>query len=378
MIKWLFKYGAVIYLFNTIFLSIKKTYVLGDKVFLGLMIIYSVVLIINPIQIKKIIFHKSFLFLLLLNSINLLYFILFHSISDLEALKYLLARGMQFSIISLSIYHNFEYLQTKFLDHIVSAVFFISIFSLLVNPSIFSGRYSGIIWNPNMLSSFTVIAFSISLLKKESFSNYDLFLLVFFFFISIATGSRGALVGIALAFLVKYGFARRNLIYAILSIIGILLISSINLDTSINRFAEQSLFNDRLLQYKYAWQTIKLRLFSGNGLDKYAYIDKSLVPIYLKGLIISSHNGYLAILTQYGLVFGGAVLLVIINKSIQVVSFFKDTSENERIYLFIVIYALFTAIYETLITGINEFHTILFWFSLAFLSYSKYKMQYES
>ena len=378
MIKWLFKYGAVIYLFNTIFLSIKKTYVLGDKVFLGLMIIYSVVLIINPIQIKKIIFHKSFLFLLLLNSINLLYFILFHSISDLEALKYLLARGMQFSIISLSIYHNFEYLQTKFLDHIVSAVFFISIFSILVNPSIFSGRYSGIIWNPNMLSSFTVIAFSISLLKKETFSNYDLFLLVFFFFISIATGSRGALVGIALAFLVKYGFARRNLIYAILSIIGILLISSINLDTSINRFAEQSLFNDRLLQYKYAWQTIKLRLFSGNGLDKYAYIDKSLVPIYLKGLIISSHNGYLAILTQYGLVFGGAVLLVIINKSIQVVSFFKDTSENERIYLFIVIYTLFAAIYETLITGINEFHTILFWFSLAFLSYSKYKMQYES
>jgi hypothetical protein len=266
-------------------------------------------------------------------------------------------------------------LKTKFLDHIVSIVFFISIVGFLLNPSIFSGRYSGIIWNPNMLSSFTVIAFSISLLKKESFSNYDLFLLVFFFFISIATGSRGALVGIALAFLVKYGFARRNLIYAILSIIGILLISSINLDTSINRFAEQSLFNDRLLQYKYAWQTIKSKLFSGNGLDKYAYIDKSLVPIYLKGLIISSHNGYLAILTQYGIVFGGAVLLVIINKSIQLASFFKDTSENERIYLFIIIYAFCAAIYETLITGINEFHTILFWFSLAFLSYSKYKIE---
>ena len=375
MIKWLFKYGAVIYLFNTIFLSIKKTYVLGDKVFLGLMIIYSVVLIINPIQIKKIIFHKSFLFLLLLNSINLLYFILFHSISDLEALKYLLARGMQFSIISLSIYHNFEYLQTKFLDHIVSAVFFISIFSLLVNPSIFSGRYSGIIWNPNMLSSFTVIAFSISLLKKESFSNYDLFLLVFFFLISIATGSRGALVGIVLAFLVKYGFAKRNLIYAVLATLGILLISLLNLDTSLNRFTEQSLFNDRLLQYQYAWLSIKEKLFFGYGLDKYAYLDKSLVPLYFKSKIIGAHNGYLAIITQYGLVFGGAVLLVIIKKSIQVVSFFKDTSENERIYLFIVIYALFAAIYETLITGINEFHTILFWFSLAFLSYSKYKME---
>lgn len=378
MIKWFFKFGAVIFLFNTIFLSIKETYLLGDKVFLGLMIIYSVVLIINPIQIKKIIFHKSFFFLLLLNSINLLYFILFHSVTDFEALKYLLARGMQFSIISLTIYHNFEYLQTKFLDHIVSVVFFISLFGIIVNPNIFSGRYSGIIWNPNMLASFTVIAFSISLIRKESFSNYDLFFLLFFLFISMATGSRGALVGIALAFLVKYGFARRNLIFAVLSIIIVLLISSINLDTSLNRFADQSLFNDRLMQYQYAWLSIKEKLFFGYGLDKYAYINKSLVPKHLKGLIISSHNGYLAILTQYGLMLGGVVLLITINKSIQLFSFFKNRSGNERVYLFIVIYALFSSIYETLLTGINEFHTILFWLSLAFLSFSKYKTQYES
>ena len=378
MIKLFIKYGIVIFLFNTILLSIKSTFALGNILFLFLMVIFVIVLVINTRLIKEVIFHKSFSFLLILNLINVLYFILFHAFDDIEALKYLFARGIQFSIISLSIYHNFEYLKTKFLDHIVSVVFFISILGVLVNPSIFAGRYSGIIWNPNMLASFAVIAFSILFLKKESYSNYDIFLMLFFFLISIATGSRGALVGIALAFLVRYGFAKRNLIYAVLTIGGILVISSINLDTSINRFAEQSLFNDRLLQYEYAWQTIKSKLFSGNGLDKYAYIDKSLVPIYLKGLMISSHNGYLAILTQYGLVFGGAVLLVIINKSIQVVSFFKDTSENERIYLFIVIYALFASIYETLITGINEFHTILFWFSLAFLSYSKYKMQYES
>ena len=378
MIKLFIKYGIVIFLFNTILLSIKSTFALGNILFLFLMVIFLIVIMINTRLIKDVIFYKPFSFLLILNVINVLYFILFHAFDDIEALKYLFARGIQFSIISLSIYHNFEYLKTKFLEHIVSVVFFISILGVLVNPSILSGRYSGIIWNPNMLASFSVIAFSILFLKKESYSNYDLFLMLFFFLISIATGSRSALVGIALAFLVKYGFTKRNLIYAVLTIVGILVISSINLDTSINRFAEQSLFNDRLLQYEYAWQTIKLKLFSGNGLDKYAYIDKSLVPIYLKGLIISSHNGYLAILTQYGLVFGGAVLLVIINKSIQVVSFFKDTSENERIYLFIVIYALFASIYETLITGINEFHTILFWFSLAFLSYSKYKMQYES
>ena len=378
MIKIFIKYGIVIFLFNTVLLSIKSTFALGNILFLFLMVIFLIILMINNRLIKEVIFHKSFSFLLILNVINVLYFILFHSFDDVDALKYLFARGIQFSIISLSIYHNFEYLKTKFLDHIVSVIFFISMLSVLLDSSIFSGRYSGIIWNPNMLASFAVIAFSILFLKKESYSNYNIFLMLFFFLISIATGSRGAIVGIALAFLVKYGFAKRNLIYAALTIVGIIVISSINLDTSINRFAEQSLFNDRLLQYEYAWQTIRLKLFSGNGLDKYAYIDTSLVPIYLKGLMISSHNGYLAILTQYGLVFGGAVLLVIFNISIKVISFFKDTSENERIYSFIVIYALFAAIYETLITGINEFHTILFWFSLAFLSYSKYKMQYES
>jgi len=364
-------------LFNTVLLSIKSTFALGNILFLFLMLIFLIILIINARLIRQVIFYKPFGFLLTLNVINIIYFLSFHSLNDIDALKYLLARGIQFSIISLSIYHNFEYLKTKFLDHIISVVFFISILGVLVDPYIFSGRYSGIIWNPNMLSSFAVIAFSILFLKKESYSNYDIFIMLFFLLISISTGSRGALVGIALAFFIKYGYAKRNLLYAVFTIVGILLISSISLDTSINRFAEQSLFNDRLLQYEYAWQTIKLNLYSGNGLDKYAYIDKSLVPVYLKDYIISSHNGYLAILTQYGLLFGGVVLLVILNITIKVVPFFKDTSENERIYVFIVIYAFLAAIYETLITGINEFHTILFWFSLAFLSYSKYKMQYE-
>ena len=43
----------------------------------------------------------------------------------------------------------------------------------------------------------------------------------------------------------------------------------------------------------------------------------------------------------------------------------------------IVIYTLIASIYESLLTGINEFHTILFWFSLALLSYSKFKEEYE-
>ena len=100
MIKWLFKYGAVIFLFNTVLLAIESTKAIGDQVFLVLMAVYAIALLINPQQIKNVLFHKAFSFLLILNLLNVFYFLIFHSINDIQAIKYLLARGIQFSIIS--------------------------------------------------------------------------------------------------------------------------------------------------------------------------------------------------------------------------------------------------------------------------------------
>ena len=74
MIKWLFKYAAVIFLFNTVLLNIEFTFDLGNLIFISLMGIFLFFLIINPMQIKIILFHKAFLFFLIINFINLLYF----------------------------------------------------------------------------------------------------------------------------------------------------------------------------------------------------------------------------------------------------------------------------------------------------------------
>jgi len=377
MIRWLFKYGAVIIIFNTVLLNIKFTSKIGDLVFLSLMGIFSFVLLINPNQIKTIVFHKAFSFLLILNLINLVYFLLFHSISDYEAIKYILARGVQFSIISISIYFNYEYYKDRFLHHIVYLIFGIVLVGFFLDPFLFSGRYSGIIWNPNMLSGFTVTAFAILFLNNNKRTNIDSFILFSLLITTLATGSRGALVAIVLVLLLKYGFSLRNIIYGVFSLVIIVIILSINLDTSLNRFAEQSLFNDRTLQYHYAYETLMKKPLFGYGLDKYAYIDISLVPTYLKGAIMGAHNGYLALLTQYGILFGGIVLFIIFRKSLQVYFIFNNKKGFERVYFFIVIYTLIASVFETYFTGINEFNTILFWFSLAILSYSKFKEEYE-
>jgi len=378
MIKWLLKYGAVVFLFNSILLSIESTYVIGNQIFLALMGIFLFVLLINPKQIKTIIFHKAFSFLLIINSLNLLYFFLFHSISDYDAIKYLMARGVQFSIISTSIYFNYEYYKNKFFDHLVYVVFAIVVFGLVINPSLFSGRYSGIIWNPNMFSSLVVIAFSIHFLKYETRTRFDYFILFTLLISALASGSRGSLVAIILVFLLKYGFTLRNLIYGLLALGVSLVVLSVNLETSLNRFAEQSMFNDRILQFEYAYLSIKEKLITGYGLEKYAYIDKSLVPLYLKDKIIGAHNGYLAILAQYGIIFGSVILFLIFRKSLQAYSYFKNKKSFERVYLFIILYTLIASIYESLMTGINEFSTILFWFSLSILSYSMFLKENES
>tara|TARA_B100000749_G_scaffold270478_1_gene250311 strand:- start:1299 stop:2438 length:1140 start_codon:yes stop_codon:yes gene_type:complete len=372
MVRWLFKYGALIFLFNTVFLSIEATYTIGNQIFLGLMILFSFVLIINPKNTKKILLNKAFLFLLILNAINLSYWLLFHDISDLEALKYLLARGVQFSIISVSIYHHYEYYSDKFFTHLVYLIFIIVTIGIIINPHLFSARYMGIMWNPNALASFTTIGFAVLLLKNRDKTNFEFFLLFLFLIISIATGSRGVLVGVVLAFVIRYGFSIRNIFYTVIGIITFLLIINLNFDTSLNRFGANSLLNDRWIQFYYAFDTFLQKPYSGWGLDKYAFIDKSIIPYYLRGVIIGAHNGYLAILVQYGALFSILIFYIIFSKSYSLLNYFRKTRVGyTAIYSFIIIYTLIASIYESLMTGINEFHTILFWFSLAILSYSK-------
>ena len=379
MIKWLFKYGAAIFLFNTVLLNIESTFNIGNMIFLSLMAIFCFLLLINPVQIKNILFHKAFLIFLIINFINLFYFLFVHSISDYEAIKFMISKGLQFSIISISIYFNHEYYKDKFLTHIVYIVFGIAVLSFLLDPFIFSGRYMGIIWNENMLGAFTITAFSILLLKDNKRTNLDYIMLFTFIIISLFTGSRLILLALGLALLVKYGFSPRNIIYTALSLIITLFIVSYNLDTSLNRFVSQSLFNDRILQYRYAYETIINKPLLGYGLDKYAYIDLSLVPNYVKSItIMGAHNGYLAFLSQYGILFGGAIIFIIFKKSIQIYFYFKNSKEFERIYLFIIIYTLIASLFEVFMTGINAFTTILFWFSLAILSYSKFKQVNEN
>ena len=105
MIKWIYKYGLVVLLLNTILYSIPETmHTIAPSIFYVLMFLTILFLLINPHHLKEVLFHRSFLFILLINCLNLVYFLFFDDIKNQNSLEYLLARFGQYSLISFSVY----------------------------------------------------------------------------------------------------------------------------------------------------------------------------------------------------------------------------------------------------------------------------------
>ena len=367
------KYGFIIFVFNSVLLSIPEMKNIGDFIFFGLMFIFSIYAIVNSSILIQIFKSKSFRFLILIILINFFYWIIFHEFNDLEAFKYLSARSIQFFIISVAILLNYEYFLDRFPKHLSYFVIILVFIGLIISPDFISSRYLGIFWNENAFASFTCMSFAVFFLQVEKRTNLDNFLMILLIIISVSTGSRSVVIALILCFLLRYGLSVRNSLYSIVFMIFYLFIISLQLSTSFNRFSAVSLFDDRILQFKYAFTTLLNKPFFGYGIDKYSYIDMDLVPDLIFGTIISAHNGYLALLVQFGLIFGGAILFIIVSQSFLNIKRFISKQNNNTFYLFVLIFGLLTSFFETLITGINEFHTILFLFSLAILNFSYYE-----
>ena len=178
---------------------------------------YGILILINASFFRDVILNKTFLIFLLINLINLIYFFCFHTFGDFEALKFLLARFVQFSIISASIYYNYNYYNTNFFRHLSLFLFVLMLVCLLGNFDFFSGRYKGLIWNPNMLASFSSIGFAIVLITINKYKRIDILMMSIFLIISLLTGSRGILIIVPLAFIIKFGFSLKNVLYSLLA-----------------------------------------------------------------------------------------------------------------------------------------------------------------
>ena len=376
----IFKYLAFIFLLNNLLFGIKGFSQFSESIFLVLMAFSLFITFFSTKIIRNIIFDKSFRIFLLINFLNLVYYI-FLELGDFESLKYLAARFVQFSIFSISIFllrEDFANQFVKFLKFITLGSLFTSLVFKFPN---FESRYNGIFWNPNEFAIIMVIGFAVILFcSKRTTINY--LILTLFLFAVIISGSRSAVIGLFLALISYLLFNKSQKKLNIFLIMGSLLLFSFLSSeyNAISRVLESDLLNNRKYEYIYAVETFLQKPLFGHGLKNYAYIDFSLIKFDDEQINFGAHNGYLSIIVQYGAIFS------IIFFSILFFYLFKIYKQKTDVYgknilqtkflFFLITYALVNGFFENTIIGINFFQTNLFWLTFAYflnVLYQKYE-----
>lgn len=379
MKKWIANIAFIFLTINLIY-SIKGAIPVAEMLFYPTMA-FSLFMVLFSFRITNdIIISKGFKLFFYINFINLVYYIFFE-FGDFDSFKYLLSRFTQFAIFSISIFM----LGDKFLFHLLRFIKIVTIFSLIASlvfilPD-FGDRYMGIFFNPNEFSIIMVLGFSV-LLFQENRSNLENILMLAFVTSIFLSGSRSAIIGLILSL---FMFIRHNKFSYIFLIFGLLIMFmfflSVDKTNTFLRLFDESLFYNRQLEYIYAFETLMQKPFFGYGLKNYAFIDINVID-FDNPIDFGAHNGYLALLVQYGLIFGTLIFLLLSYGIVKVLKYdycIKNENQNQFIFLkFILIYTLVNGVTENTFVGINYLQSNLFWLVLAYLLYKIYNYETSS
>jgi len=376
MFSSLVKYSAVLFLLNTIFFAVKGMSGYAGMIFMVFMILFAFLIVTNPSQVKQVLLNRGFSFFLALNLINITYFLFFDDF-NLKSLQYLLARFVGLSIFSFSIFHNTDYFKTTFFKHLVYASALLGILCLVLAPPSLSGRYMGIVGNPNELGIVMVSGFAICYICTDIKIPFRIPLMLMFASIVLFSGSRGVIFGLALTFIIKHGFSFKLLAYGGLLAILAYMLSAYGLESGISRLSSGGdQLDNRSLEFKYAFITFLDKALEGHGLGKYAYLNQELIPVDIKSnKLITNHSGYLSVMVQYGAIFASIFFFTVFRNVYRITIDFlsyKVSPNFKKMYFFFIIYSLLSAVFEAVMTGINNFHTNILWFSMGMYLFVMY------
>jgi O-antigen ligase len=227
-------------------------------------------------------------------------------------------------------------------------------------------------FNPNDVGVFGMLGMLSILAMDKVWHKNKINVCLFFFFVLVAllSGSKAALLCMILAVLFTYGFNYRIVVSVFFFLIAAYFSSNLGYITSLDRLnSNERTFVTRDEVYANGIKTIQENIFLGHGLDKYNWTN----PIYWDSpeLALGPHNAYLAAVIMYGIFFAFAFVLFIL---FFVVKTFKKSFRNNDYFIrfnyFILLIFLVNSFFETLIMGINEFVTVLFWFAVGCVGYN--------
>ncbi len=272
---------------------------------------------------------------------------------------------------------------------ILNAVYMFYNFSILG----FYGRASGFMDNPNYVALGLVSAMSYFLLKLDWVKRFHrqlalIGIILFLFYIFIITGSRTGLILLLLASMLIFFFVswwkKIGLMTGIVAL-GLLLIPDTAPRTAfggplvlVNRVAGKLNAEEEDVRF-FIWRgvirALEERGYAGMGIGQYKanfpdffkYETHSfIVRIVDRGYFLSTHNDYLAILTDYGLV--GLVcylifLLLSFRKRFKLLQVSAESGETRFLFTFSFIVLSFIIVFGM---AAENFQNQLFWFLLMF------------
>lgn len=370
------KYGIGIYLSITL---LYKLYFLIPLSFISslyyFIMVIGLILVFKRYQRKSIVgYAKSFKYLFSVLLLNLLYLLIFGG--NTESILYWFAKLATTNLIVFGIVSNYNFYERVFIKYFKYIILVIILIGYMfgVSDEIINGDVNRLSmgFNPNDLGLFSALgALAIMLINKTWYkSKIDGILFFVFCLLTLLSGSKAALLNLVVGILLIYGISFKLVVFSI-SLWGVFLLTpKLNYTTSIDRLlSKESAFETRNEVFEIGLLTFDDSFWTGHGIDKYGWTD----PKYWSSPeeMLGPHNTYLSIGIMYGVIFGSIfifLLLIQVIKSLRI--FLNKHSSFVKFSALIVILSVINGFFESLIVGVNEFVSVLFWFAVGVVSYS--------
>ncbi len=367
------KYAVLVFFFLAILVQIRAPFIpigIVKNLFYGFFFFSALFVFLQLITNPKVFLHPAFRVLLLIWLTYLIYMLLFDHSYD--GLAYVILKGVFFSTIAMSIYYYYDYYMNKFPQFIVLTALIVFFTGLFFNHH-FGGRYESILGNPNTVGYLSALALGIMILS-EDFSAKKLFLMFFLMIMVFVSGSRGALLGVGIALILR-NISLKNILLISFLVVFALIVNAIaakyGFMTGLNRVIDTGGgLTSREMTNIYGYKTLMLSPFTGFGLDKYAYISAKVIPIQLKYILVPNpHNSFMGLFIQLGIPLATWVLMLLLFYLLRTLLF----KPYNKIFLFIILYTFIAGIFESILFGISGFEGFVFWISLALYMMYIYK-----
>ena len=313
MIKFICKYGAIIFLINCILNEYAITllpnviiinYILSGFGFL-LLVIYG-----NSIFSRASLKYFRVIFLILI--LNFIYLITFGiETFSLENLQYLLFKQGSLILIIVGVLANPNYFNSRYLNKYIFLMSILLIVGFFINRiDIQTSRISLGFNNSNLMGFLSAIGFGVALLKDKTTKWLNILFLILFLLAVLGSGSRISILILVLATIIKF---RVKFYYYIL----FLLLLSVAIKTpflnnnnnALSRIIETFDNSDgkirtgREAEFQFAILRLKSNLLAGNGFMSYKNLNSSSYITKKSDTVHGSHNAYLTIGIVYGVFF---------------------------------------------------------------------------